>query len=79
MKSIFATELLSPRDLRHHLDKEQKTANILGRREKAGSVVASCEEWKSEQGGVAKRARWCGLQFAARSRGKIYEYRSGEM
>lgn len=67
---------LSPRDQRHHLDKEQKTANILGRREK-GVCVVSCKS-ETERGGAPKEPVGVGysLQCVA---AEIYEYRSGEM
>lgn len=68
---------LSPRDQRRHLDKEQKTANILGKERKKGACVVSCES-ETEWGGAPKEPVGVGysLQCVA---AEIYEYRSGEM
>lgn len=73
-KSPYLSECcfqLSPRDQRRHLDKEQKTANILGRREKGACVVKSETEW----GGAPKQPVGVGYSLQC----EIYEYRSGEM
>lgn len=48
-----SSRLSPPRDHRLHLDAEQKTANILGRRGKGGAVglCSDLQEWESERGG----------------------------
>lgn len=68
---------LSPRDQRHHLDKEQKTANILGRSGKKEACVVNCKS-ETEPGGAPKEPVGVGysLQCVA---AEIYEYRSGKM
>lgn len=68
---------LSPRDQRHHLDKEQKTANILGRREKGG-LCSDLQEW-NWVGRCAKKEP-IGADYSLQCvAAEIYEYRSGEM
>lgn len=53
-KIVSSSRLSPPRDHRLHLDAEQKTANILGRRGKDGGEGELCsdlQEWESERGG----------------------------
>jgi len=61
---------LSPCDQKHNLDKEQKMANILGKKREM-VLCSELQEW-NWAGRCAQRARWCRLQFAMRRRRDLW-------
>lgn len=73
--SIFVIEFLWAFTLwsEHHLNKEQKMANIWGRKEK----VVCCNS-ETERGGARKGPAGVGYSLQCIA-AEIYEYRSGEM
>lgn len=79
-----SSRLSPPRDHRLHLDAEQKTANILGRRGKGrgrweggGDCVATCKSGKVSVVAVAAAGQHRSVSAAAAA--QICEYRSAEM
>lgn len=67
---------LSPCDWMHNLDREQKIANILGKRRKSAYVVKFKGE--AERGGSPKEPTGVGYSLHC-VEAEIHEYRSGEM